>query len=194
MSVRGSGVATINRGVARLLRARDFAVGFRAAVAEKLPGGAHLIDLFEVEFGDDKLVLVAGGLRNDFAARVAEVALAVEFPDFPGNFKTDAGDGRTEIAVGDGVGGLLELPKIFGEPGNGGGGIEDNFGAVEGENARAFGELAIVTDVHGDAAEARLEDGIAGVARCEIELFPEARMDVRDVVLAVFAEVAAVGV
>src|SRR5436309_7772228 len=105
MSVRGSGVAPTSRGEARLFRARDFAVGFRAAVAEKLPGGAHLIDLLEVEVGDDKLVLVAGGLRDDFAARIAEVALAVKLADFPRALETNTVAGGDEIAVGDGVGG-----------------------------------------------------------------------------------------
>src|SRR2546427_11071510 len=141
MSVRGSGVAPINRGVARLFRARDFAVSFRAAVAEKLPGGAHLIDLFEVEVGDDKLVFVAGGLCNDFAARVAEVALAVKLADFPGALEADAGDSGYEIAVGDGVGGLLEFPKLFGEPGGGAGGIKNDFGAREAEAACGLGEV-----------------------------------------------------
>jgi len=39
-----------------------------------------------------------------------------------------------------------------------------------------------------------MENGIAGVSRRKIKFFPETWVTVRDVVLAVFAEVAAVGV
>ena len=53
------------------------------AVAEELPGVAHFADLVEVEVGDDELVLVARRLGDDLAARVAEVALAVELADVP---------------------------------------------------------------------------------------------------------------
>ena len=41
---------------------------------------------------------------------------------------------------------------------------------------------------------ARLKNGIARIAGSEIKLFPKARMAMRDVVLAIFAEVFAVGV
>ena len=66
------------------LRARDFAVGFRAAIAIELPGRAHFLDFIEIEIGDEQFVLVAAGLRDDFAARIAEITLAVKFADFPG--------------------------------------------------------------------------------------------------------------
>src|SRR5439155_15382625 len=122
------------------------------------------------------------------------VALAVKLADFPGSFRADAIDGGDEIGVGDGVGGLLEFPKIFGEAGNGGGGVVDDFRAVETEDARALGEMAIVANVHADASVASLEDGIAGVAGREIKLLPKAWVAMRNVVLAVFAEVAAVSV
>jgi hypothetical protein len=51
--------------------------------------------------------------------------------------------------------------------------------------------VAVVADVHADLAEARLEDGVAEVAGLEVELLPEARVAVGDVVLAVLAEVLA---
>src|SRR5436190_547366 len=54
-------------------------------------------------------------------------------------------------------------------------------------------EVAVITDVDADRGVAGLEDGVAEVAGLEEELFPEAGR-VRDVVLAVLAEVAAVGV
>jgi hypothetical protein len=113
-------------------------------------------------------------LRHDFAARIAEITLAVEFADFPGGFGADTIDGGDEILIGDGVGGLLEFPEIFGEAGYGGGGVVDDFCAVEAEAAGAFWEMTVVADVDADSRETRFEDGIAGVARSEIKLFPEA--------------------
>src|ERR1700730_10652074 len=47
---------------ARALRAGDFAVGFRAAVAVELPGVAHFLDLVEIQIGDQQFILVAAGL------------------------------------------------------------------------------------------------------------------------------------
>src|SRR6266481_8911751 len=108
-------------GVFRRTRAGDFSVGFRAAIAVELPGIADFLDFIEIQLSDKELILVAAGLLDDFAARVAEITLAVEFADFPGGFGADAVDSSDEVGVGDGMGGLLEFPKIFGESGDGGG-------------------------------------------------------------------------
>src|SRR4029079_12584425 len=54
-------------------------------------------------------------------------------------------------------------------------------------------EVAVVTDVRADLRVARLEDREPEVARTEEELLPEL-VRVRDVVLAVLAEVRAVGI
>src|SRR6267154_1297062 len=181
-------------GVFSGTRARDFTVGFRAAVAEELPGIADFLDFIEIEFGDEQFVLVAAGLLDDFPTRIAEITLAVKFADFPGSFGANAVDSGDEILIGDGVGGLLEFPKIFGEAGNGSGRVINDFGAVEAKTTRAFREVAVVTYVYADAGVARLENGVAGVSGREIKFFPEARMAMRNMVLAVFAEVAAIGV
>src|SRR5579859_5173785 len=174
--------------------ARDLEVRFRAAVAIKLPGVANFLDFLQIQFGNEQFVFVAAGLRHNLSARIAEIALAVKFTDFPGGFRSNTIDGGDEILIGDGVGGLLELPQIFGESGNGRGGIVDNLCAVQSEAARAFGKVTVVTDVDADARVARRENRIARVAGREVELFPKAGVAVRDVVLAVFSEVAAVGV
>src|SRR5258708_2279116 len=181
-------------GIFRRASACDFSVGFRAAVAVELPGVAGFLDFVEVQFGDEQFILVAAGLLDDFAAWVAEIALAVEFADFPRRFGADAVDGGDEIGVGHGVGGLLEFPKIFGEAGDGGRRVVDNFRAVQPEDARAFGKMAVVANVNTDASVTSLKNGIAGVPRREVKLFPEARMAVGNVVLAVFAQITAVGV
>src|SRR4051794_23824623 len=54
--------------------------------------------------------------------------------------------------------------------------------------------MAVVADVDADLRVGRLENGVAEVAGAEVELLPEAGSDVRDMVLAVLAEVGAVGV
>ncbi len=59
--------------------------------------------------------------------------------------------------------------------------------------APSLGEVAVVADVDADPADGGVEDGPAEVARTEVVLLPEA-FDLGDVVLAVLAQVAAVGV
>src|SRR6266852_8334203 len=100
--------------------ARDFSVGFGPAVAVELPSIADFLNFIEIQIRDEQFILVAAGLLHDFPARVAEVALAVEFADLPRMLGTDAVDGDDKIGVGHGVSGLLEFPKIFGEAGDSG--------------------------------------------------------------------------
>src|SRR4029453_15564571 len=89
---------------------------------------------------------------------------------------------------------LLDLPEVVRMPGGRGRGHEDDLRAVQAEHAAAFGEMPVVADVHADGRVARLEDGVAQVAGLEVELLPERGQAMRDVVLPVFADVAAVGV
>ena len=140
-----------------------FAVGFRAAVAEELPGITNLLNIIEIQFRDEQFILVAAGLLDDFAARIAEITLAVEFADLPRSFGADAVDGGNEILIGDGVGRLLQLPKVFGEASDSGGRVVNDFGAIQAETTSAFRKMAVVADVDADAPVARLEDGIAGI-------------------------------
>src|ERR1700722_8203708 len=97
-------------GAFRRTGAGDLSVRFRPAVAVKLPGIADFLNFVEIQFRDEQFIFIAAGLLNDFPARVAEIALAVEFANFPGSLRADAVDGGDEIGVGDGMGGLLELP------------------------------------------------------------------------------------
>ena len=50
---------------------------------------------------DQQLVLVAAGDRLDFAARIDEIALAVEFADVPRRLDADPVDRPDVEAVGD---------------------------------------------------------------------------------------------
>src|SRR5207237_8675583 len=67
-------------------------------------------------------------------------------------------------------------------------------GAVQTESARTFGEVPVITDVDADFGDGRLDTGITRVAGAEVILLPESRGDLRDVMLAVLAEVLPVGV
>src|SRR2546421_2536167 len=86
------------------------AIAFGAAVAEELPDVAHLANLVEVQVSDHQLVVVARRLRDNLAARVAEVALAVKLANVPRLFMTDAVDRADEITVRHGMRRLLQLP------------------------------------------------------------------------------------
>src|SRR5688500_4416009 len=90
--------------------------------------------------------------------------------------------------------GLLELPQILRQAGHGRRRIEYDLRAGESELARAFRKVAIVADVHADVRILRLEDGIAEVARAEVELFPEAGRAVRNVVFPILPEIRPVGI
>ncbi len=125
--------------------------------------------------------------------RVDEVGRTVEAADPPRRLGADPVDGADEVAVGDGVGRLLELPEVLGEASDGRARVEDDLGAVEAEDPGALGEVAVVADVDPYLGVAGLEDRVAEVAGLEEVLLPEAGR-LRDVDLAVLAEVGAVGV
>ena len=148
--------------------------------------------IVEIQVGREHLVLVARGLGDDLAARVGEVARPVELADVPRRLNADAIDGGDEVPVGHGVRRLLQLPQILAEAGDGGRRVEDDLRAVQAQAARALGKVAVVADIDADFGEAEVEDRIAEVAGPEVELLPEARRNVRDVRLAVLAEVGAV--
>src|SRR5205085_7208165 len=111
--------------------ADDLVVTFGAAVAVELPDVTHLANLVEVQISDHQLVVVARRLRDDLAARVAEVALSVKLADVPGLLMADAIDGADEKAIGHGMRRLLKLPQVFRQPRNRRRGIEDNLRAIQ---------------------------------------------------------------
>ena len=92
------------------------------------------------------------------------------------------------------MGRLFELPEILGQAGDGRGRVEDDLRAVQAERARTFREVPVVADVDADLRERRVEDRVAEIAGPEVELLPESWLAVRDVRLAVLAEVGPVGV
>ena len=89
------------------------AVGLGPAIAIELPDAPDLFDHVEIHLGGDQLVLVLGCHREEVAARIDEVRRAVEAADVPRRFGADAVAAGHEIAVGDGVRRLFELPEVL---------------------------------------------------------------------------------
>src|ERR1700676_587408 len=113
------------------LRRHQGPILIRPAVAEELPCAAHLGDLVEVQVRSQHFVLVAGGLGNDLAARAAKVTGTVELADVPRGLGANAMDGGNKVAVGGGVRGLLQFPKVLAQAGHGGRGVKDDLRAVQ---------------------------------------------------------------
>src|SRR5260370_6988024 len=162
-------------GVFYCTGARDFSVGFRAAVTIELPGVTDFLNFIEIQFGDQQFILVAAGLLHDFPARVAEIALAVEFADLPGSFRADAVDGGDKVGVSNRVRRLLQFPEIFGKAGDSGRRVVDDFRAVESEDARAFWEVAARTKVNPHPGGNNLGKRGARISRRVIQFFSNTR-------------------
>src|SRR6266516_2037 len=101
------------------------------AVAEELPGAPDLFDHVEIHLRHNELVFVLAALREEVAARIDEVARAVELSHVPRRLDADAIDAAHEVAVRHRVGRLLELPEILRESFHCRGGIEHDLRAVE---------------------------------------------------------------
>ena len=132
---------------------------------------------------------------DDLAARIAEVDSAVELADVPRRLFADAIDGADEVAVGHRVRRLLELPQILGQARHRRRRVEHDLGAGQPEQRARLRESGGRSRCRRrPCAHAGLEHRISEIARREIELLPEAREAVRDVRLAILAEILAVGV
>src|SRR5215831_10267702 len=88
----------------------EIAVCFRTPISKELPHIAHFLDFVEIQIRHDHFLFVSRSLRNDLAAWSTKIALPVKFADVPRLLAPDAIDRPDEIAISDGMGGLLELP------------------------------------------------------------------------------------
>src|SRR5947209_15790853 len=172
----------------------EYAVGLRSAIAEELPHPPDFSDHVEIEIGDHHFVFVPACLGNDFPARIAEVAFAIKFTDVPGLLFANPIDRADKIAIRHRMRGLLQLPEILRQSRYRRRRVEHDLRRVQAQNACPFGKMPVVTDVNANAGILRFKDRITQIARGKVELFPEARMAVRDVVLSVFSKIAAIGV
>src|SRR6266404_329419 len=106
------------------------AVGFGAAVAEKLPGVTDLANHVEVDVGNNDGILIARRLCDDLSTGVTEITLTIEFADVPRLFMANAIDRSDKVSIGSGVSRLLQFPKVLREPGDSSRRIKNEFGAV----------------------------------------------------------------
>jgi len=141
-----------------------------------------------------QLVIAITRLRLDLAARVDDVAGAVELAHLicPRFFLADAVDGTDEDAIGGSGCRLFEFPQVLAQAGNGGGWVDDVLCAIQCQRAPAFREMPVVANVDAQFDVSRVEDGITQVARLEEELLVKTGIDLRDMRLAILAEIAAV--
>src|SRR3954447_7384118 len=168
-------------------------VGVGPAVPVESPPVTHQLDLVEVEIAYDELRLVGvADIADELTLRVDEVALPIEVV-VAERLDPDTVDRADVVHVGDGGGGLLDAPDVLAEAAVRGRGVEHDLGAVQAERPPAFGEVAVVADVHADLADCGLEDRVTAITGTEVELLPEA-LGLRDVLFAELAEVLAVGV
>ena len=153
---------------------RDGRVRIDAAVAQKGPVAARVFNQAEVDLADQNLLCVMRGLGDDAAKRIGQKAAAPELEARPGGaiaanvamLVADAVHAGHVDAVGDGVGALDGLPRVVLRcaklvflcrvPADGGG-IEQNFGALQGGEPRAFGIPLIPADQRAYAAKCRID-------------------------------------
>src|SRR5690349_8652867 len=155
-------------------------VGVRPAVAVELPQVPDLGQLCHVQVAHQHLVLVVrGGVPHQLPARVGEVRLAVEVV-VAERLDADPVDRADEVLVGHRGGGLLQPPQVLRQAAAGGRRVEHDSGPGQAERPPALGEVPVVADVHADPPRRGVEDRVAGVARPEVELLPEA-LDLRNV-------------
>src|SRR6266566_4632070 len=149
-------------------------VGVRTAVAVELPQVPDLGQLRHVQVAHQHLVLViGGGVAHQLSARVGEIRLAVEVV-VAERLHADPVDRADEVFVGHRGGGLLQPPQVLRQAAAGGRRVEHDPGAGQAERPPALGEVPVVADVYADPARRGVEDRVAGVARPEVELLPEA--------------------
>src|SRR5215467_14390393 len=183
----------IRMRMAASLRLGQRAVGVRAPVAVELPQVPYLFQQPHVQVADDDLLGgVGGGPADDLPARVGEIGLPIEVV-VAERLDPDPVDRADEVLVGDRRAGLLQPPQVLRQAPAGRGRVEDDLGAGQAERAPALGEVPLVADVDADPADRGVEHRVAEVAGAEVVLLPET-LHLRDVVLAVLAEVGAVGV
>src|SRR5262249_45468164 len=94
-----------------------------------------------------------------------------------------------EISVRHGVRRLLEFPQVLAESGDRRRRVEDDLRAIQPERASAFGKMAVVADVDPRLYETQIENRIPQITAPGVKILPESRSYVRDVRLAILAEI-----
>src|ERR1700728_5021353 len=169
-------------------------ITLRTAVAKELPHFAHFRDHVEVQVRHYDFCFIAARPGNNLSPRIAEITLAIKFPNTPRLLNTNAVNCAHKIAVSHGMRGLLQVPQIFREPGNGCRRIEHNLRAVQSQNARSLRKMPVVANVNADPGIFRFKHRVSAITRSKIKLLPKSRMAMWNMVLAILSKIASVGV
>ncbi len=166
----------------------------------EVPVVADLTAQVEVNLGHDHAGAGAGKGRGALTRGAGNVGGAVEVAEglvgrlavtrgvlVGEGFRADAVDTDGVIAVSDGSVARLDGPESLRETVHSGGGVEDDLCTVKPKHMPVLREVATVADVHADAAELGLEDGLAHVALEVVGRLVEIT-NAGDVVLARLAE------
>src|SRR3990172_8032329 len=142
-------------------------VGFDTPVPEEMKEIPELADAFEIDVGDENLLLGPGADEN-LTKRIGDEALAVERHLI---LDSDAVHGRDEDAVRDGMraddrppclGGAVAGPIRLGTDGRR---VEEELGAFKREDPRDLGKPLVPADPDSDDPVAGGKDGIAEGSR-----------------------------
>ncbi len=147
----------------------------------------NLADKTHVEIPNDDFILaIRGCLSNDISPRTDEVrrSVVVRILEI---LCAHPVDGTDVVLVGYGRRRLLQLPQILRMSPRRRCRVENDLCSGEAERPPSLGEVSVITDIHADSTNGRIENGIAEIARLEVELLPEP-FDLRNVHLAVDPE------
>ena len=79
------------------------------------------------------------------------------------------------LLVVNGMGRLLDLPKMLAQPCDRGARVENHLRSIEPQTAGPLGKMAVVANVNANLAHSGFKDRVAEIARPEIEFFPKPR-------------------
>src|SRR5258708_38650073 len=132
----------------------------RTTIAIELPDIANFSKHVQIQIGNDKLVLIARSIGNNLSAWIAEIALSVKFTDIPWGLSPDTIDRTNKITVRNRVRRLFQFPQILRKSSHRCRRIKHNLCSVQTQQARAFREMPIVTDIDADCSELCFENRI----------------------------------
>src|SRR5439155_22719668 len=88
-----------NSNMGSFLFLEPISVRFRPAVSKELPNITAFLNFIQIQIRSDDFLFIARALRNDLAARRAEITLAIELTDVPRMLASNAVDRADEVTI-----------------------------------------------------------------------------------------------